>query len=93
MSIRGNTSAGTQAAHAVGVHLPAASPRIPSGGDTKSKAISAAIKTTVAASKTETTTYDKSIDQLRLGLAQDTQRITDADHQGAATVQHSGTYT
>ncbi len=93
MDIRGDTTAGAQMAHAVGMHLPSTSPTVPTGGDTKSAAISKALKSAVETGKTETTTYNKSVDQLRLGLAQDAQRITDADHQGAANVQHSGIYT
>ena len=90
MAIRGDTTAGAQAAHSASMHLSTDTPEIPTGSDTKSTAISTALQGIVDTGKTETTTYNTSVDQLREGLAAAPDRITAADQQGAATVDQSG---
>lgn len=39
MAIRGDTTAGAQAAHSVSMHLPTDTPDAPAGSDTKSAAV------------------------------------------------------
>lgn len=90
MAIRGDTTAGAQAAHSVSMHLPTDTPEAPTGSDTKSTAISTAIKAMGEAWKTEVGTFNTSVDQLRQGIKDAADRITAADQQGAATVNQSG---
>ncbi|SPX88475.1 MULTISPECIES: hypothetical protein [Mycobacterium] len=89
MAIRGDTSAGAQASTA-GMHLPADFPDCPSGGDTRSAAIAAAVNAFLAAAATETETVNSSVDQLREGMVAATDRVETADRHGAENVANSG---
>lgn len=93
MSIRGDTTAGANMAHAVGMHIPSDNAATPSGSDTKSTAIAAVVNKIHDSVHDQTTTANSSLDQLRQGLAAACQRVDATDQQGAAGVNNSGTVT
>lgn len=94
MSIRGETTAGAQAAASAGMHLPADFPQVPSGSDPKSAAIAAELNTFITAIRTDIQTFNSSVDQLREGMGAAPKRIDAGDSQGADIINNSGrTYT
>ncbi|MBU8834477.1 hypothetical protein [Mycolicibacterium goodii] len=90
MAIRGDTSAGAQASASAGMHLPTDFPDCPSGGDTRSAAIAAAVNSFLTTAATETETVNSSVDQLREGMVAATDRVETADRQGAEGITNSG---
>ncbi|MDD4865652.1 MAG: hypothetical protein PHQ28_00490 [Mycobacterium sp.] len=90
MAIRGETTVGAAAAQSAGMHLPADFPASPTGGDTRSAAIAAATTAFLAAARTETATFNSSVDQLREGMVAAPERVETADRQGAERVANSG---
>ncbi|TXH08423.1 MAG: hypothetical protein E6R04_10775 [Spirochaetes bacterium] len=92
MSIRGNPGAAEQQAHNVGVHIPTDQPAVPGGGDSKSVAMQAVIRAAQSVDADAAKTCNRSVDAIRLGLADAAARVTAADQQGAEAVEQS-TYT
>lgn len=93
MAIRGDTAVGAAAAQSASMHLPADFPASPTGSDTRSAAIAAAINAFLKAARTETATFNSSVDQLREGMAAAAERVETADQQGAERVTNSGVVT
>lgn len=94
MSIRGETTAGAQAAASAGMHLSADFPQVPSGSDPKSAAIAAELNAFVTGIRTDIQTFNSSVDQLREGMGAAPKRIDAGDSQGADIIDSSGgTYT
>lgn len=90
MAIRGDTTVGAAAAQSAGQHLPADFPASPTGGDTRSAATAAATTAFLAAARTETETFNSSVNQLREGMVAAPERVETADRQGAERVANSG---
>lgn len=90
MAIRGDTAGGAQAAASVGMHLPTGLADSPTGSDRKSAAIAAAVNTFLAAARTETETFNSSVDQVREGMTAAPRRVDAADREGAEVVTNSG---
>lgn len=88
--IRGDTSAGASIAQSVGASLSGSTEDRPSGGDTRSAAIAAAVNSFLDAASRETETVNSSVDEVREGMAAAADRITQADQQGADDVANSG---
>lgn len=93
MSIRGDTTAGANMAHAIGMHMPSGNATTPSGSDSKSTAITAAVNKAHDSGHDQITANNSSLDQLRQGLTAACQRIDATDQEGAADVHNSGTVT
>jgi hypothetical protein len=92
-AVRGDTTSGAEAARSVGMHLSTDLPATPTGSDTKSTAIATTLNSMTKTGKKEIRTLNKSVDQLREGMAAAPRRIDAADQQGAAEVDNSGTVT
>ncbi|PEG33231.1 hypothetical protein CQY20_31870 [Mycolicibacterium agri] len=90
MAIRGDTTVGAAAAQSAGMHLPTDFPASPTGGDTRSAAIATTTSTFLTAARTETATFNSSVDQLREGMVAAPERVDTADRRGAERVANSG---
>ena len=94
--IRGNTSAGAAAGSAIGMHLSADFPPVPTGSDPKSMQIAAELNAFLDAARKEINTYNQSVDAMRAGATAAPQATDATDRSGADTVSSSGeggTYT
>jgi len=89
-NIRGETDAGAAIGANAGTPLPAGFPVSPTGSDTKSVAIAAALNALLDTARVETGIYNASVDTLRQGLVQAPRAVDATDAAGAAGINGSG---
>jgi hypothetical protein len=89
-NIRGNTDAGAAIGASAGKPLRTDFPVSPTGSDTKSVAIAAALDRFLDTARVETGIYNASVDTLRQGLVQAPQSVEATDESGAAGIAASG---
>ena len=86
MDVRGDTTAGAQAARSLGMHLQPLEQIELAGSDPKSQAIAAAAKGMMTIANAQIGVYNTSVDQLRQGVQAAADRMTAADQHGAELV-------
>lgn len=89
MAIRAETTIAAREGRVIGMHAPTDQPTTPTGGDSKSGQIAAAINAAKRTYGTELDACNTSVDEIRRGLPEAAERITEADQQGAEDVENS----
>jgi hypothetical protein len=89
-NIRGETAVGAAIGASASQPLRMDFPDSPTGSDTKSAAIAAALSAFLDTARVETGIYNASVDTLRQGLVQAPQAVEATDESGAAGIAASG---